>query len=151
MRANISCTSTLQPPVKSLSNENKYLLHFCTSTSSGVMRISFRLQGMTCVCGSFFALNDISAPWRPQQPWLTTGARYACKQKSQERMLALTPLVATSSRMPRSELPPLTSVFVLQILRARQHHEFPIRHLTLKSLMHQTCVRACAIEKDDWQ
>ena len=41
--------------------------------------------------------------WFPQQPWLIAGARYACKRKSQERMLALTPWVTTSSRRPRSE------------------------------------------------
>ena len=40
----------------------------------------------------------------PQQPWLISGSRYACRRKSQERRLALIPCVTTSSRRPRSDL-----------------------------------------------
>ena len=41
-----------------------------------------------CMCRSFSS-NYISAPWpRPQQQWLTTGARYAGRRNSQGRRRA---------------------------------------------------------------
>ena len=44
---------------------------------------------ISCMRGAnLFCSNSTSAPWRPQQQWLTTGARYACRRNSQGRRSA---------------------------------------------------------------
>ena len=88
----------------------------------------FRIFVLNCTCGEhfihasadlFFCSLSPSAPRLLQQPWLIAGARYACWRKSQ-RMLALTPVVTTSSRRPRSDLR-----FLLYLMRVQRKKANP--------------------------
>ena len=57
-------------------------------------------QHVMSSCADLFSSNDVSAPWpRPQQQWLTTGARYAGRRNSQGRRRA------TSLRIELREQP----------------------------------------------